>query len=302
VRRAVARASNRVTNKSHDYLEFVGISHLPISRVDARWGHGKAPHARLDRIIGAAEQSYAATMTTMAGYADDLVKVSMRTPDPGEPLWLNEWIPGFDGVAIYSLVRSLRPPRYFEVGSGVSTTWAHRARRDGDTGTVIVSVDPQPRRDVDEICDRVIRSPLELTDLSLFRELQAGDMVFIDNSHHALLNSDVVTFFFEVLPELPRGITVGIHDILLPDDYYPQWGEYYFSEQYVFAGMLMGGTAWMEPVLASWWASGRPDLQKLLEPVWRRPELAGVSVRGTSFWFRTTGRLGEDTLTSAAQG
>lgn len=292
IRRGIARAGSGVANRAHDYLEFVGIAHLPSMRQEARWGHGKAPHARLDRIVGGGAASYAETLGAMAGYADDLAKIRRRDPEPAEPQWINPWIPGLDGAALYGLVRSLRPERYVEVGSGMSTLFAHRARRDGDTGTVITSVDPHPRSDVDEICDRVIRAPLESTDLSIFGELRSGDMTFIDNSHHALLNSDVVTFFFDVLPELPAGVVVGIHDILLPDDYYPHWGEHYFSEQYVLGGMLLAGTAWLEPVLASWWASGRPELQQIMEPVWRRQELRGVAVRGTSFWFRTTAKLG----------
>lgn len=292
IRRALAAASGRLATRSHDYLQYVGIAHLPRRPDEARWGHGKAPHARLERIVAAGAPAYAETLKSLAEYGDDLARIRRECPDPGEPHWFNSWIPGLDGAALYGLVRSLRPDRYVEVGSGLSTLFVHRARRDGDTSTVITSVDPDPRAEVDAVCDHVVRAPLELTDLSVFADLRAGDVTFIDNSHHALLNSDVATFFFDVLPELPPGVVVGIHDILLPEDYYPQWGEYYFSEQYVFGGMLMAGSGWYEPVLASWWASGRHELAELMGPVWRRPELARVGVRGTSFWFRTTGALG----------
>jgi hypothetical protein len=293
MRRQVADVAARLATRSHDYLEYVGISHLPQARDDPRWGHGKPPHARLERIIASGADQYAASLTAIAGYGQDLAKVARTDPAPGEPLWVNNWIPGLDGAALYGLTRTLRPPRYLEVGSGVSTTWVHRARRDGSTGTTITSIDPYPRRDVDDICDAVIRQPLELTDLSPFGDLRSGDMLFVDNSHHALENSDVVTVFFDVLPELPRGVLVGIHDILLPDDYHPHWGEYYFSEQYLLGAMLLAGTSWWEPVLASWWASGQPELARLMDPVWCLPELSGLGRRdSTSFWFRTAGHLG----------
>lgn len=277
-----------MASRLHDYLEFVGIAHLPSRRNEARWGHGKPSHARLDAVLAAGAEAYGETLAALLGYADELAKIRLDDPGPAEPHWSNAWIPGVDGAALYGLTRHLRPARYVEVGSGMSTLFVHRARRDGATPTVITSVDPHPRAEVDAVCDLVVRQPLEHTDLSVFDGVGAGDLVFIDNSHHALLNSDVTTFFFDVLPDLPAGVVVGIHDILLPDDYHPHWGDYYFSEQYVLAGMLLAGTAWLEPVLAAWWCGRHPDRVPSLEPVWDRVGLPPQLRHGTSFWFRTT--------------
>ena len=52
-----------------------------------------------------------------------------------------------------------------------------RARRDGRLQTRIVSIDPRPRAEVDELCDRVLRVPLEAADLSVFDELSAATCV-----------------------------------------------------------------------------------------------------------------------------
>src|SRR5438309_380721 len=82
------------------------------------------------------------------------------------------------------------------------TMWVARARRDGALATTITSIDPNPRAGIDELCDRVLRSPLELADLSVFEELTAGDIVLCDGSHRIFMNSDVAAFQLDVLPSL----------------------------------------------------------------------------------------------------
>ena len=43
----------------------------------------------------------------------------------------------------------------------------------------IVSIDPEPRAAIDNICDEVIRAGLETCDLSIFDQLEAGDILFL---------------------------------------------------------------------------------------------------------------------------
>lgn len=40
------------------------------------------------------------------------------------------------------------------------------------------------------------RVPLEECDISVFDEMEAGDILFFDGSHRVFQNSDVVVFFF----------------------------------------------------------------------------------------------------------
>jgi methyltransferase family protein len=103
----------------------------------------------------------------------------------------------------------------------------------------MTSIDPAPRQEIDRICDRIIRSPLESCDLGVFDELAPGDTLFFDGSHRAFSNSDVVVFFFEVLPRLRSGVIVHIHDIFIPDDYPAVWNQRLYNEQYILAAMLM---------------------------------------------------------------
>ena len=97
--------------------------------------------------------------------------------------------------------------------------FARHAIRTGNLKTTIMSIDPKPRAEIDSLCDRVMRLPLELCDLNLFRELEPGDILFFDGSHRIFANSDVTVFFIEVLPRLKPGVLVHVHDIFLPADY-----------------------------------------------------------------------------------
>jgi hypothetical protein len=135
------------------------------------------------------------------------------------------------------------------------------------------------------VCDEVIRVPLEQADLSIFDRVQAGDMIFVDSSHQTFTNSDVVTFMLDVLPELPRGVLIGVHDILLPDDYLPMWQRYWFSEQYLVAAYLLAEGEWLRPVLACNYASSHPELQKVFAPLWADPRMEGVDHRGFVLWL-----------------
>jgi hypothetical protein len=111
--------------------------------------------------------------------------------------------------------------------------------------------------------------------------------VFFDGSHRVFMNSDVTTFFLDVVPRLPRGVLVGVHDVYLPDDYPPDWARRYYSEQYILAAMLLASEL-LEPLLPCWYASGNDELASILAPLWNDPKLRGVAPGGTAFWATTS--------------
>ena len=130
-----------------------------------------------------------------------------------------------------------------------------------------------------------MRAPLEDADLSVFASLSPGDVVFVDNSHRAFTNSDVTVVFLEVLPRLPAGVRVGIHDICLPLDYPDAWSDRFYNEQYLLATFLLGGHAGYEIDLPAYYISNHPELAGVLEPLWSRTELDGVQRHGGAFWM-----------------
>jgi Methyltransferase domain len=248
---------------------------------EPRYGHGRPPHPLLAQLIEGSESNFRSALEEMAAYRAGLEAIPLRQRDPGEPHWGNLWLPGMDAAVIYAYVRSHSPDCYLEVGSGSSTLFAQRARRDGRGSTRIVSIDPKPREGVDPVCDEVIRAPLESVDLSIFSELVAGDLVFVDGTHRTFMNSDATVFFLDVLPRLPSGVMVAIHDVFLPNDYPPQWRRRYYSEQYLLATHLLGART-VRLRLASYHVSRQSRLMGILGPL---PELWGRASPPTSFWF-----------------
>jgi hypothetical protein len=250
-----------------------------------RYGYGKPPHTRLGEILSSSKQTYRAELISILEYKEELLTIPLRSTDPLRPHWLNAWLPGLDVAALYTYIRSRRPRRYLEVGSGISTMVAAMAKANGNLPTRITSIDPQPRAGIDVLCDEVIRRPLEEVEQSVFEDLGNEDIIFFDGSHQVFMNSDTVTFYLDILPALRDGVLVGIHDILWPDDYLPEWSDWYFSEQYLFAAYLLAGAAWIHPLLASNYASQDVDLNQILLPLWSDHRLAGVDPRGFAFWL-----------------
>jgi hypothetical protein len=198
---------------------------------------------------------------------------------------VNNFLPGLDGAAIYALLRAWAPGRYIEVGSGMSTKFAHRAKADGGLSTQITAIDPAPRNEVSALCDELVRRPLESLDLSLWSEVRPGDMIFVDGSHRVFMNNDVVAFFLDVLPSLPAGVLVGVHDIYLPYDYPEDVAERYYSEQYILAAYLLGG-ADVEVVLPAHYAS--VNMRAELDALWATsPVFAEIQHHGVAFWLQT---------------
>lgn len=252
-----------------------------------RWGSGRPSHQGVVELFERRSDAVREALRGLSAHSADLAGFPRSTEDSTSPSWLNEWLIGLDTISLYGFVRNRRPARYVEVGSGQSTRVVRRAIADGGLGTTIRSIDPAPRVEVDELCDEVLRSPLETVDLlGAFGDLEPGDVVFFDGSHRVLPGSDCVVFYVDVLPELPSGVLVGIHDIWLPDDYPPGFFDVWWSEQYLLAAMLLADSGRRyDIVLPCYWATGVPELAAELEPVWEAPSTEGVNRRGSALWL-----------------
>jgi len=266
----------------------------------ARYGYGKPPHPGLYDLIAKDRAGYKATLEKFLEFKDSLLRIPTQAASPLEPGWVNGWLSPFDLTSLYCLVALNHPQVYLEVGSGVSTSVAKLAVHDHHLRTRIISIDPQPRAEIDSLCDEVIRRPLESLDLAVFDQLAPGDILFIDSSHRVFTNSDVTVVFLEVLPRLQPGVLVHLHDIFLPYDYPPEWRDRYYSEQYLLAAMLLGQTSRFRIALPAAFISHDSELSAVLSPLWHDPRFAvdapesrGAPVPdrsglGTSFWMRTT--------------
>jgi hypothetical protein len=136
----------------------------------------------------------------------------------------SEWGPGFGAIesqVLHCFLRSKAPTRIVEIGSGQSTLCMLKASKlnskDGRSETRITCVDPYPRKSLQSIDNIIVmKQTCQSVPRALFSQLQDGDLLFIDSSHAVKVGSDVIRIYLDIIPSLPKGVYIHIHDINLP--------------------------------------------------------------------------------------
>jgi hypothetical protein len=135
-----------------------------------------------------------------------------------------------DALIAQSFLRLLKPARYLEVGSGWTTALALDTKDLWLDGRLqITCIEPYPDalrallRPGDEL--EIIASPVQDVALERFEELEPGDVLFIDCSHVAKVGSDAHYLVTRVLPRVPAGVYVHVHDIFWAFEYPRAWVE-----------------------------------------------------------------------------
>jgi len=246
--------------------------------------HSKT-HSRLYEIVNANRPTYLNFLHDILSYSENLHAIT-QTQDATAPHWNNGFLPGLDIIGIYAIIAKYKPSKYLEVGSGNSTKVAFKAKSEKSPGTEIISVDPYPRAEIDAISDRVIRKRFEDIEEDLISDLQSGDVLFIDNSHVILPNSDAMVFFMETLPQVKPGVIIHIHDIYLPYDYPQYMCDRAYNEQYGLAFYLLAAPEKFDILMPNFFVSKDKELSSILQPFWNHPNLNNVEKHGGSFWFR----------------
>jgi hypothetical protein len=141
-----------------------------------------------------------------------------------------------DALTLYMMIRHLKPRRYIEVGSGVSTFYCSlAAQRNAVEGhpVEITCIEPYPFEELSTINGiRLLTKKVEDVDISLFQQLQENDVLFIDSSHILRVDGDVQFLYLEVLPILNVGVVTHIHDIPYPFNFpYPP-GRWIFGQDW----------------------------------------------------------------------
>lgn len=254
-------------------------------KFEPRYGHGKPPHEKLYAIINLGRKRYEKLLHDFLANHGNLKTLQLKSlaGKESDPAWVNGYFPGLDTIVLYQILRNYKPKSYIEIGSGNSTKVARKSIRDHSLGTKIISIDPFPRAEIDALADQVIRQPVENIDFSEII-IEPGDILFIDNSHRAFPNSDVTVCFLEIIPNLPVGTIVHIHDIYLPYDYPQFMADRFYSEQYLLATMLLSNPDKYEVIAPNYFISEDNDLKKILDPFWDSLP-ASIERHGGSFWF-----------------
>jgi predicted O-methyltransferase YrrM len=131
--------------------------------------------------------------------------------------------PGYtpiDALTLYMMVRQLAPKRYIEVGSGLSTYYCSlaAAKNAGEGHPLqMTCIEPHPYEKLYSLPGvQVIPKEVQDVELSVFQQLEAGDVLFIDSTHVLNVDGDVPYLYLEVLPSLKPGVTIHIHDVPFP--------------------------------------------------------------------------------------
>lgn len=253
-----------------------------------RYGFGKPPHSLLYEIINANREQYKSTLNDMLKYKDafqSIKKINEETNNQN-PVYNNGFLPGFDIFGIYTIIAKYKPQTYIEVGSGNSTKVAYKSIIENNLKTEIVSIDPKPRAEIDKITTKIIREPFENINFDFIFSLKENDILFIDNSHRILPNSDSMVFYLEVLPKLPKGVIVHLHDIYLPYDYPQFMCDRFYSEQYGLAMYLLANNDKYQTILPNYFITEDKELSSIIDPIWNHSNLNNVEHHGGSFWFK----------------
>lgn len=164
---------------------------------------------------------------------EKLGEISLRTKIkfPGKKggeyyyYYRNDFYSYTDALVLSAFIEYLNPNKIIEIGSGFSSAVMHDVITYLNLNTTCYHIEPYPDR-LKSVINKpinIIEKRLQDVDLSLFRELQANDILFIDSTHVAKAGSDVNYYISQILPVLNSGVYIHIHDIFWPFEYSEEW-------------------------------------------------------------------------------
>jgi len=162
----------------------------------------------------------------------------------------NGMVGPLDQWGLYTMTRYFKPRRIIEIGSGHSTRVLHQAmlanKIDGYK-TDITCIEPYRADKIKEELRgdvNVINKQVQDVDVSVFKQLEPGDFLIIDNSHVMQPYGDTILEYTYIVPLVPEGTIVHFHDIFVPYDYPKKWYNALrqYTEQYLFAAFIYGNS------------------------------------------------------------
>lgn len=203
-----------------------------------------------------------------------------------------------DSHVYYGMLRSLKPRRLIEVGSGQSTRVAVEAvARNTAEGraTDILAIEPYPSDVIRALAAdsrlRLLETRVQDVPLAEFESLEAGDVLFIDSTHVLREGGDVQYEYLEILPSLQPGVHVHIHDISLPRRYprvYHEQGTYW-NEQYLLQAFLCGNTDFEVTWPGNFMLVRHPELMQETFPEIDAMRKVFPLAEASAFWMRRRG-------------
>jgi predicted O-methyltransferase YrrM len=211
-----------------------------------------------------------------------------ETADPAEYWCENNQYPPLDAWVLEGFLRHLRPSRMIEIGSGFSSLISARVNRELLDNTMhFTCIEPYPR----EFLMAGVRGISELrveevqdTPLSMFEQLRADDVLFVDTAHTVKTGGDVAWIYGEVIPRLRPGVVVHIHDAFLPGEYPKSWvlEGWGWNEIYLLKAFLAFNSAFEVLFGVQWMLQNEPYLVDAAVPEYRHYRHR----QGAALWVR----------------
>jgi predicted O-methyltransferase YrrM len=163
----------------------------------------------------------------------------------------NDSYPNTDGTILHFMIRHTKPRRIIEVGSGYSSMVMMDTNDfffDGKIDLTFIEPHPESFKGLLRTTDKpnlIVRNVQDV-DTGIFKQLESGDILFIDSSHVSKVDSDVNHLLFNVLPYLSPGVIVHFHDIFDGWEYPRQWlvnNGWYWNEMYLVKAFLSFNSA-----------------------------------------------------------
>jgi hypothetical protein len=193
-----------------------------------------------------------------------------------------------DATIYAAMLLEHKPKRLLEVGSGFSSALLLDINAKFFGGAIASTfIEPYPDRllsvlsEADKARTTLLREPVQNVPLSVYGDLEAGDVLFVDSTHVAKAGSDVNHIFFRVLPALKPGVIIHFHDIFHPFEYPREWffnGNRSWNELYLLRAFLMNNASYQVLFFNSWFAHKHPECRDVLPNFWKNP--------GGGFWMR----------------
>jgi predicted O-methyltransferase YrrM len=212
VQKYMEAAGYTVARKDDYYSPLTSVSEL--RSTSARWNRPST----LKGVAYDLEQMKTEMSDLLSRYLDEFSRIP-----PYEELRQAGFGPGYtavDALTLYMMIRHVKPARYVEVGSGLSTYYCSlAAARNASEGhpLVVTCIEPYPYDKLSTVPGiQIIAKQVQDVDVSLFDQLQKDDVLFIDSSHVLKIDGDVPFLYLEVLPRLNPGVVIHIHDVPFP--------------------------------------------------------------------------------------
>jgi len=186
-------------------------------------------------------------------------------PAPGFRYYSNN---GFfiyaDAFALYAMLRSRKPRRIIEIGSGFSSAVMMDTNEQFlNKSLQITFIEPYSERlqklmrqgDHTTAAYKLIEKRIQDVPVEVFDTLEENDIFFVDSSHVSKVGSDLNHILFNIVPRLKPGVILHFHDIFYPFEYPESWIKQgiYWNEAYLLRAFLMYNKHYKVLLMNNYW-------------------------------------------------